>query len=452
MTHLLSTLASQLEPFRASHNRLVLGLSGGLDSRVLLQLLATLRDTQRHNNVLPEWEIQAIHVHHGLSENADVWAQQCKAWCEALSIEFVCEKVTVEFGSRLSLEQQARDARYQALAQYIDKRTLLLTGHHADDQFETFLLALKRGSGPKGLSSMAMSRIFHDGVLLRPLLGCDRNELYDYATSLELEWVEDESNTDTRFDRNFLRHDIIPSIKQRWPQVTQQVIKSTALCAEQEQLLTELLTPIYQHCLHNDALLIAPLLEQSCLTQKRLVRMWFAERGRLMPSQKILNQILNQVLSAKADATPIVELENGQLRRFQNALYIVDSLPELSDWQQPLPLETWVELPAQQGTIGVFSDDTLIEDHCFWVGNISDSSDLSGLTVSYNSAGLKAKPVGRSGSRKLKKLWQEYSVPPWLRQRYPIVLQQLTVIAVAGLFTDQRFCGTGYKVMWKKEH
>jgi tRNA(Ile)-lysidine synthase len=448
---LIAKLDHQLNHYQPSHKKIVLGLSGGLDSRVLLQLLAQWAAKTPQLDA-ESFQIVAVHVHHGLSKNADQWAALCKNWCEALSIEFVCEHVVLAPEARTSLEQQAREARYDVLAKHVDASTLLITAHHADDQLETFLLALKRGSGPKGLSSMAHAMPFHAGMLLRPLLDCDRSELEEYAASNNLQWIEDESNLDTRFDRNFLRHQIIPRLKSRWPQIAQQASKSAELCAQQQQLLDELLQPIYERCTQENELLIEPLLQQTAVTQKQIVRMWFARQQRLMPSQKVLDQILTQVVYAKEDASPIVEIERGQLRRYQAMLYIIDELPDLSGWQQKIAPETWIELPAQQGWLGIFKEVPQSTDSNYWVGDIDASVDLSGLSLTYNSTGLYAKPVGRSGSRKLKKLWQEYSVPPWLRQQYPILQQQQNVIAVVGLFMDQRFCGTGYKVIWKKGH
>ncbi|GAL07624.1 tRNA(Ile)-lysidine synthetase [Photobacterium aphoticum] len=218
-----------------SPSRFVLAFSGGMDSRVLLHLLA------RYQQVHPEVTCQAVHVHHGLSANADTWAAQCEAWAQEAGMACVIEHVTLLTGSGESIEQLARDARYQALNKHVDANTVLLTAQHADDQLETFLLALKRGSGPAGLSAMPAYIAFGAGLHCRPLLGVSRAEIEQYADTHQLEWVEDESNQDERYDRNFLRHQVTPLLTARWPGIRKAVARSARLCAEQERLLEDLL-------------------------------------------------------------------------------------------------------------------------------------------------------------------------------------------------------------------
>ncbi len=225
-----------LDEQQVMHGKIIVGFSGGMDSRVLLRLAA--RYCKQHSIAC-----LAVHVHHGLSANADEWQIHCERWAKEEAVEFVCERVILAKDSGDSLEQLARQARYQALCQHIENGDLLLTGQHLDDQAETMLLALKRGSGPKGLSSMASSMAFSLGTLVRPLLNATRRDIERYAQQQQLQWVEDESNTDTRFDRNFLRQNVLPVLSQRWPSFAQAASRSARLCAKQEQLLKELLLP-----------------------------------------------------------------------------------------------------------------------------------------------------------------------------------------------------------------
>ena len=190
-------------------NQLVLGLSGGLDSMVLLQLCHQLTQSCAIR-------LKAVYIHHGLSANADQWADFCLQQCQKRNIAFEVQKV--QLNPAANIEAQARAARYSALAAFVTTRqTALLTAHHADDQLETLLLALKRGAGPAGLSGIAALQPFAAGWLVRPLLDFSREQLEAFAQLQQLKWIEDESNNDSRFDRNFLRLEIIPLLQQRWP-------------------------------------------------------------------------------------------------------------------------------------------------------------------------------------------------------------------------------------------
>ena len=190
-------------------NQLVLGLSGGLDSMVLLELCHQLTQSSTI-------KLSAVYIHHGLSANADQWAAFCQQQCLQRNIAFEVQKV--QLNSNANIEAQARAARYSALAAFVvTPQTALLTAHHADDQLETLLLALKRGAGPAGLSAIAAVQPFAAGWLLRPLLEFSREQLEAFAKEQQLEWIEDESNNDSRFDRNFLRLQVIPLLQQRWP-------------------------------------------------------------------------------------------------------------------------------------------------------------------------------------------------------------------------------------------
>ncbi|HAT1558050.1 TPA: tRNA lysidine(34) synthetase TilS, partial [Aeromonas hydrophila] len=212
---------------------LLVAFSGGLDSTVLLVLAAQFA---REQGLV----LRALHVHHGLSPHADEWVAHCETVCQQLAVPLLVERVQLQRDSGDSLEAQAREARYLCLAAQLGEGEWLLTAHHQDDQLETLLLALKRGAGLRGLAGMVPSQPFAGGLLLRPLLEVSRAELADAAASLPYGWVEDESNQDVSYDRNFLRQRLIPQLKARWPAMAQTAARSMALCAEQEALLEEL--------------------------------------------------------------------------------------------------------------------------------------------------------------------------------------------------------------------
>ncbi|UPR51477.1 tRNA lysidine(34) synthetase TilS [Vibrio cyclitrophicus] len=448
MTHLIDTFTSVLDQSALKPHRLVVAFSGGVDSRVLLELAAQYAKSHHI-------ECCAIHVHHGLSKNADHWAEQCQTWCDVLSVSLAVERVSLDTNSGESIEKLARDARYQAFKKHIRQGDVLVTGQHIDDQVETFLLALKRGSGPKGLSSMAKVMPFDDAYIVRPLLSVTRTDIEASARDMALTWVEDESNQDVRFDRNFIRHQVTPTLTERWPSFRESVSRSAQLCAEQELLLDELLESHFQQALDDgevksQSLSIKVLSQHSALLRARLLRMWLSYCGQAMPTQKQLKLIWDEVACAQADANPKLVLNEVEVRRFNQHLYVVKETKDLSNWQSDISMEECLVLPDGLGELhlnSVISEG--VSDHRD-VQSFSLSDTSVTLRVIFNPEGLSAHPVGRGHSRKLKKLFQEYQVPSWLRRRTPILMDGERVIAVLGLFVDKNYEGQDCEALWSK--
>ncbi|MGL5391199.1 MAG: tRNA lysidine(34) synthetase TilS, partial [Shewanella sp.] len=214
-------------------SKLVLAYSGGVDSEVLA---FGLSEYAKHH---PELNYQLVYVHHGLSANADAWAKHCRARGQVYGLPVTIEYVTVVAPARVSLEAKARELRYLAIEQHLGPQDYLLTAHHEDDQLETILLALKRGQGPKGLAAMGPIQPLAIGMHLRPLLDVSREQIEAFAKQQQLIHIEDESNQDDRFDRNFLRLDIIPRLKARWPSIATTASRSASLCAEQQRVVDD---------------------------------------------------------------------------------------------------------------------------------------------------------------------------------------------------------------------
>ncbi|MGF1822957.1 tRNA lysidine(34) synthetase TilS [Vibrio splendidus] len=444
MTHLIETFTSVLNQSALKPSRLIVAFSGGVDSRVLLELAAQYAQTHGI-------ECCAVHVHHGLSKNADYWAEQCQTWCDALSVSLAVERVSLDIDSGESVEKLARDARYQAFKKHIRQGDVLVTGQHIDDQVETFLLALKRGSGPKGLSSMAKVMPFGEAFIVRPLLSVTRSDIEASAHYMGLTWVEDDSNQDVRFDRNFIRHQVTPALTERWPSFREAVSRSAQLCAEQELLLDELLESHFQQALgDNQNLSIEALSQHSDLLRARLLRMWLSHCNQPMPSQKQLKLIWDEVACAQADANPKLVLNDAEVRRFNHQLYLVRETKDLSDWQSHLLMGESVTLPDGLGELRLNSALSEGESNNRDVQSFSLSDTNATLRVIFNPEGLSAHPVGRGHSRKLKKLFQEYQVPSWLRRRTPILMDGDRVIAVLGLFVDKSYEGQDCEALWSK--
>ena len=425
---------------------LLVGFSGGLDSRVLLTLLASLVSER------PGYSLQACHVHHGLSPKADAWAEQCLQVCAQLQVPCEVVRVKLRLGEGVSLEAQARAARYQALAKRLLPGGALVTAHHEDDQLETLLLALKRGAGPRGLAAMPARQPFAcddvvGGELLRPLLAVSRAQLAAWAAQEKLEWVEDESNQDERFDRNFLRARIVPLLRERWPSYAATARRSSELCAEQESLARELAVADLQQCQATDgSLTLAKVRELSLPRRHNLLRHWLRQQSGLVPSREQLLRIWPQVVQARGDAMPRLHWQGGDVCRYADRLYLVSHrLPEL-----PVCLP----LRAEGGRVQLADGRLWCWQTLIWDGRsdgqwvrLPQQGEI--VTLRFGVVGsLRARPMGRQGSRELKKLWQEYEVAPWLRGRVPLLFYGETLVAALGYFVCQAFVAEPDGAAW----
>ncbi|MBV2205059.1 MAG: tRNA lysidine(34) synthetase TilS, partial [Pseudomonas sp.] len=299
--------------------RWCVAFSGGLDSTVLLQLLADLA----RREALPP--LRAIHVHHGLQPAADAWPEHCRRVCTALGIPLEVVHVQVEAGC--SLEQAARQARYAAIEMRLEEGEVLLTAQHRDDQAETLLFRLLRGAGVRGLAAMPARRRLGRGWLMRPLLDVSRGELEAHARRLGLAWVEDPSNDSLDFSRNYLRHQVMPLLAQRWPQSVTTLARTAAHMTEAQRLLDELAEmdlammapPAAYAWLPVPSLMLGPMLSLSPARQRNALRHWLASFTALPDSEHW--QGWESLCSAAVDATPVWRLAAGELHRCGDRLW-----------------------------------------------------------------------------------------------------------------------------------
>lgn len=430
----LRPLITLLQP----HQKLLVAFSGGLDSTVLLHQLVTLRDTQ-----VPDYKIRAMHIHHGLSPFAEEWVEHCRKVCAQWNVPFEVKRVKLAEDG-LGIEAHARAARYQALADALKPQEVLLTAQHLDDQCETFLLALKRGSGPAGLAAMPERLSFGDTELIRPLLGQTRKQLEAWAVEHQLTWIEDESNQDDSYDRNFLRLRVLPEIQQRWPHFPQSVARSAELCGEQEQLLDELLSEQLNNLIQPDgSLLIEPMQSLSDIRRAALLRRWFSRQKAVMPSRAALVRLWDEVATSREDANPRLKFGGYEVRRFQGALYWLPISNGLADevvcWAAPFdPLA----LPDGLGTIQRAA-----------IGQeIRAPLENEPVTVRFKASG-QFHIVGRERGRSLKKIWQELGIPPWQRERTPLLYYGEQLIAALGVFVTRDGKATEqscWRIDWQK--
>ncbi|MTD27272.1 tRNA lysidine(34) synthetase TilS [Erwinia sorbitola] len=405
----------------ASEHRVLLAYSGGLDSSVLLHQLVLLR-SQR-----PGLQLRAVHIHHGLSSLADSWVAHCRQQCVQwqVPLEVVCVDVDARQGG---IEAAARTARYHAFSELLLEDETLLTAQHLDDQSETLLLALKRGSGPAGLAAMPQQHWLGAHRHLRPLLEQSRQQLEAWAHQHHLTWIEDDSNSDARYDRNFLRLDVLPVLNARWPNFSRAVARSAALCGEQEQLLDELLSEslasLVDAC---GTLAIAPMLEMSDARRYALLRRWIAGQKGSMPSRDALRRLWQEVACSREDAEPRLRLGHYEVRRFRDRLYWLPLMQSLAGYQLAWPdAEQPLTLPDGLGLLRLNNRGVALRR----------PGPEEPLSVRFQAQGS-FYIVGRAGRRPLKKLWQELAIPPWQRERTPLIFYGDRLIAAAGVFVTR---------------
>lgn len=430
-------LAPWLPRLRAARHCFV-AYSGGLDSTLLLHAL---------HPQLPPGRLTAVHVNHGLSPHADRWQAHCAARCAALGVPLVAERVVVSPAGE-GLEQAARAARYRVFEALLGAGDLLLLAHHRDDQVETVLYRLLRGSSPRGLAGMPASRPLGAGTLARPFLTLDRATLDARARALGLDWIEDESNTRVDADRNYLRHELLPRVAARWPAYRARVARSALHCAEADELARQVgredLAALGERPERRGfSLCLAGFTRLTAERQGNLLRVWLDERGLPVPGHGTVRGVIAELLPARDDAAPLVEFGGGRFRRHRRRLYLEPGEPSTAapgvilpwDIRHRLPLPGGFTLEAVPGVGGL---------------RVAQGDRFE---VRFRRGGERCRPAGRGGSHPLKKVLQEQGLEPWLRDLVPLVFCNGELAAVGDLFLCEGFAAPpdapGLALRWR---
>lgn len=403
---------------------LVLGLSGGLDSAALLDILCELKPRFG-------FELAAIHVNHQISSNAPSWAEFCRVLCAQRQVPFEVVAVDLHNKQGLGLEGAAREARYGVFAG--QRAEFIVLAHHLDDQAETALLQLLRGAGVKGMSAMPVSREGLSGpMLLRPLLEISRRELESYAKARDLRWVEDESNQDIYYGRNFLRHEVMPLIAKRFPAYRETFSRSARHFAEAARLLDDLARIDAAGAIVSGRLHVAALQQLDEVRAKNLLRYYLAVQGVSAPGAERLDEMLRQLTSSSQDASVCLYLGKLEMRRYRGEIYLAGRANELAEnlawkWQGEAQLSLSplaVQLVSRE--------------------NVGEGISLSKLrsapvTIRLRQGGERFQPDCKRPRRSLKNLLQEAAVPPWQRERLPLLLCGEQLVWVSGVGVDCAF-------------
>lgn len=424
-------------PGLSDSRRFVVAFSGGLDSTVLLDLIR--RALPRHDGT----SLLAVHVDHGLHPQSKTWSAHCATVARRLGVEFVGLEVIVSTASGASPEAAAREARYDALARHIGPGDVLLCAHHRDDQAETVLLQLLRGAGVAGIAGMPELAAFRSGWCLRPLLDIDRRQLLDYASRYGLTWVDDPSNTDNRYDRNYLRNEVLPKLQERWPAATTALARSASHCASATRLLgeigsadTALLSP------DNGSLELAALRTLSTDRQLNALRCWIQDAGLPTPGTAHLAQL--QKLAHGEAPVGCVSWPGCEVRRYRDRLYAMLPLaPGEPGFDAQLGVDSSLWLPSGLGRLRC--------GQATGRGLDPRSCDPA-FRVRFRAGGEKIRPCGSPHTRELRTLYQEAGVVPWMRDRIPLLYAGDRLAAVGNLWMAQELTvrqgETGLVVDW----
>jgi tRNA(Ile)-lysidine synthase len=412
--YLVERVAAQIAPLLPAHSSILIGLSGGVDSVVLLHLLHKL--AARFS-----WLLSALHVHHGISPNADAWSDFCADLCARHLISLHIERVDIAPLREHGVEAAARKLRHAAFAE--QPCDFVALAHHADDQAETLLLQLLRGAGVRGASAMPQFALRTGSVpLVRPLLHCSRQEILDYATAHQLHWIEDESNADDHYPRNFLRHRVLPLLGERFPAYRDTLARSAQHFAEASSLLDELAQEDGAQAIAGETLTVAALQALSRPRAKNLLRYFLHGNGAPMPPTVQLDDMLQQLFGARQDAGVCITYSDWQVRRYQGKVY---ALHALGDFDPDLVLlwngEAELDWPVLQSRLRLDKKQNPQEKTLRSPGISLLKLQRAPVTLRLRHGGEALRPHPGGATRSLKNLLQEHHVPPWQRDRLPLL-------------------------------
>lgn len=392
--------------------------SGGVDSHVLLHLLANTPHPQLTS-------IRAIYIDHGLQAESDKWRAHCASVAKTLNVPFDSLTVSVEDVDDLGLEAAARQARYQAFSSLLSDNEVLLTAQHQQDQAETLMLQLLRGAGPTGLSAMSFESRMSGMTIIRPLLGQSKADILDYAHLHQLHWIDDPSNADLTLNRNYLRHQVFPSLESRWPAVAKTLSRSADHNREAIVLMQELAELDAQRVGIDspNILSVSALTELSEPRQRNVLRFSIEQCGLNLPSTVILQRVLEEVCTAAEDKSPHVHWSGAEVRRYRDQLIIQavkvannalneQSLHGAKDVQ--LADGRWLKWEIESGK------------------GLKSHVAKGPLQLKFRQGGEKIRLQGHAQHKALKQLFQEWGVPPWQRQLIPLLFVEQELVAVVG--------------------
>ena len=419
---LVDGVAAALRPVVHPGAHLVVGLSGGMDSVTLLAILADLAGVFR-------FSLRALHVHHGISPNAPVWAQFCRDLCRGLNVRLTVERVRVDNYRSLGVEGAARRARYEVYAR--EDADFIVLAHHRDDQAETLLLQLLRGAGPLGMAGMPGLRPLAGSRarILRPLLGFARTDIEAWARDHGLAWIDDESNDDMARQRNFVRHRVLPLIEERFPAARATAARAAAHLAEAGALLGELARLDLAMLDREKDVAVAALRQLGPMRAKNALRSLLQSRAIPAPTAAQLDELYRQLVDAREDRTVLLKIQDWELRRYRGRIRIARvHAPLPRNFREVWTGENRLPLLKLGGVLKFKPEDGR--------GLSVEQLRRAEVTVRLREGGERLRPDARRPRRALKKLMQERGIPPWQRARWPVLYCGEHLVCVPGIGED----------------
>ena len=433
----LDIIERQIKPLLP--NKFCIAFSGGMDSTVLLHVMKNIIDEKS--------QIRAIHINHNIVDNSKVWTRTCKSICKnfGIDIEIISLEVT---HNGYGLEAAARDERYKKLKEKLYENEYLLTAHHEEDQMETVFLRMARGTGLDGLQGINEKYSFGEGIIFRPMLEVSKTSVMDYAKEHQLKWVEDSSNQDTHFDRNFLRKKIIPQFRERWPSIASSVSRLSQLSAQNIKILNQIAEEDIGPIANMNELPLAKLLDKSFERANNMLRYIILANGMSIPSMKTLQDGLKEMLDPETDKS-VIAWKDYCIRKYKNHLYFLSN----SDLE---PNKVDVRIPWEIGkTVNLGENIGSIEATFIHGDGLSIEKCENKLTISYRQGGELIKPIGHRINKSLKNLFQENQILPWMRDKIPLIYYQDELVSVADLWFNQNYVASqneaGFVVNWHKK-
>ena len=415
-------------------NKFWLAYSGGMDSSVLLHLFYLNKEKIKH-------QIEVLYVNHGLQQEADDWADFCQKQCEDYDFSFTELKISESCPKGESVEAWAREKRYQLIEDIMKPKDVLFSGHHKDDQVETFFLHALRGAGARGLSAMPLIKKKKDTFYARPLLIYSREDIKHYANEHDLIWQEDKSNSDSRYDRNYFRHKLSPIIEDRWPAYRETINRLIEHQKETRLLLDELAIEDINSAKHDNetSLDINIIKTLSKARQKNLLFVWLEQLGLQIPGSRHIEKIISDIIHSDLDKSPCVNWADVEIRRYKNTLY---ALKKLQDY------DVDTEFKWQPESILNIFEETLMAKQGKGIGISQNKINEDNFIIRFRKGGEKIKPDNASHSKTVKQLFQERSVLPWYRNKIPLIYVNDELVAIPGFCVDKKYMAEKDEASW----
>ncbi|GJM04947.1 MAG: tRNA(Ile)-lysidine synthase [marine bacterium B5-7] len=407
--------------------------SGGIDSIVLLHLVFSNKEKIGR-------ALEVVYVNHGLQEESAEWGEFCRTQCKDYELPFTQLNLNEPVPKGESIEAWAREKRYALITQVMKKGDLLFTAHHQDDQVETFFLQALRGAGPRGLSSMPLFKNIENATHVRPLLNYCRQELLAYANENKLSWQEDLSNANTKFDRNYLRNNIIPSFEKRWPAYRETIGRLLKYQQECKSLMNEVGLEDLKLASRENKLILDTVKSLSASRQKNVIFTWLQELQLETPGSKHINHIVSDLINSSSDNAPCVNWKNVEVRKYRALLYAskksdnhIDRINAQWDLSSPLKI----------------MDETLVAKPEVGCGLSKEKIENANVRVKYRQGGEKIQPNNHAHSKTVKQLFQERGVLPWVRDIFPLVYVNETLALIPGVCVDVNYAAKTDEPSWQ---